>query len=76
MLQAWRSRVQVPDVVDFLIHLNFQLHYGPGIDSASIKNEYQESSLGKKRPASRADNLAAICEPNVWKCGSLNLSQP
>jgi hypothetical protein len=19
-----------------------------------------------------ADNLAAICEPNVWKCGSLN----
>jgi hypothetical protein len=31
---------------------------------------------GKKRPAHRADNLAAIYEPNVWKCGSLNLSQP
>jgi hypothetical protein len=31
---------------------------------------------GKKRPERRADNLAAICEPNVWKCGSLNLSQP
>jgi hypothetical protein len=31
---------------------------------------------GKKRPARRADNLAAISEPNVWKCGSLNLSQP
>jgi hypothetical protein len=30
---------------------------------------------GKKRPVRRADNLAAICEPNVWKCGSLNLSQ-
>jgi hypothetical protein len=28
---------------------------------------------GKKRPARRADNLAAIYEPNVWKCGSLNL---
>jgi hypothetical protein len=27
---------------------------------------------GKNRPARRADNLAAICEPNVWKCGSLN----
>jgi hypothetical protein len=31
---------------------------------------------GKKRPARTADNLAAICEPSVWKCGSLNLSQP
>jgi hypothetical protein len=31
---------------------------------------------GKQRPACRDDNLAAICEPNVWKCGSLNLSQP
>jgi hypothetical protein len=30
---------------------------------------------GKKRPASSADNLAAIYEPNVWKCGNLNLSQ-
>jgi hypothetical protein len=31
---------------------------------------------GKKWPAHRADNLAAICEPNVSICGSLNLSQP
>jgi hypothetical protein len=31
---------------------------------------------GKKRPAHSADNLAAICEPNVWKCGSLDLLQP
>jgi hypothetical protein len=31
---------------------------------------------GKKRPARRADNLAAIYEPNVWECESLNLSQP
>jgi hypothetical protein len=31
---------------------------------------------GKKRPARRADNLATIYEPNVWKCGSFNLSQP
>jgi hypothetical protein len=29
---------------------------------------------GKKRPACRADNLATIYEPNVRKCGSLNLS--
>jgi hypothetical protein len=31
---------------------------------------------GKKRPARTADNLAAIYEPNVRKCGSLKLSQP
>jgi hypothetical protein len=31
---------------------------------------------GKERPARRADNLAAIYAPNVWKCGSLNLPQP
>jgi hypothetical protein len=30
---------------------------------------------GRKRPARRADNLAAIYDPNVWKCGSLNLPQ-
>jgi hypothetical protein len=30
-------------------------------------------SGGKKRPAYRTDKLAAIYEPNVWKCGSLNL---
>jgi hypothetical protein len=30
---------------------------------------------GKKRPARRADNFAAIYEPNVWKRGGLNLSQ-
>jgi hypothetical protein len=28
---------------------------------------------GKKQPAHRADNLAAIYELNVWKCESLNL---
>jgi hypothetical protein len=31
---------------------------------------------GKKRPAHRADNFATFYEPNVWKCGNLNLSQP
>jgi hypothetical protein len=31
---------------------------------------------GKKRPARKADNLAAICEPNIKKDGSLNLLQP
>jgi hypothetical protein len=33
--------------------------------SASNRNEYQESSWGKGRPARGADNLTAICEPIV-----------
>jgi hypothetical protein len=30
--------------LDFPINLIFQQHYGPGVDSASNRNEYQESS--------------------------------
>jgi hypothetical protein len=43
------------------IVLPFQAHYGSGFESASNRNEYQESSLGKRRPARKADNLTAIC---------------
>jgi hypothetical protein len=40
---------------------------GPGIDSASNRNEYQESSWVVKggRLVRKADNLTAICEPIV-----------
>jgi hypothetical protein len=31
---------------------------------------------GKGQPAHTADNLTAICEPTVYKCGSHNVSQP
>jgi hypothetical protein len=34
----------VPDTLDFSIYLTPQPHYGPGLDSASDRNEYQESS--------------------------------
>jgi hypothetical protein len=39
---------------------------GLGVDSASDRNEYQESPWGgggKGRLAREADNLTAICEP-------------
>jgi hypothetical protein len=37
-----------------------------GVNSASNRNEYQESSLGRKgRAARKADNLTAISEPIV-----------
>jgi hypothetical protein len=31
---------------------------------------------GKVRPERKADNLTTICEPIVYKCGSLDVSQP
>jgi hypothetical protein len=58
MLQAGRSRVRFPmRSLDFTFDLIFQPHYGPGVDSASNRNEYQEP------PARKADNLTASCEP-------------
>ena len=38
-----------PDVSRFFIDIkSFQLHYGPGVHSASNRNEYQEYFLGVK----------------------------
>jgi hypothetical protein len=77
MLQAGRSPVRVPDEVDF-----FNLPNPSGRTMALVSTQpltdmsTRNIPGGKKRPAHRADNFAAICEPNVWKCGSLNLSQP
>jgi len=42
-LQAGRSRVRFP-----MVSLFFRPHYGPGVDSASNKNEYQEYFLEVK----------------------------
>jgi len=40
----------IPDFVigNFSLKLSFRPHYGPGIDSASNRNEYQEYFLGAK----------------------------
>jgi hypothetical protein len=56
----------IPNEVDFFkLTQSFQPHYGPGVDSASNRNEYQESLKimkpgGKVHPARRADDPAAI----------------
>jgi hypothetical protein len=77
MLQAGRSPVRVPDEVDFYNLLNpSSLTMALGSTEPLTEMSTRNLPGGKKRPALRADNLAAICEPNVWKCGSLNLSQP
>jgi hypothetical protein len=59
-----------PDEVDFSIWPNPSGRNGPGVDSASNRNEYQESLKikkpgGKVRPARRADNLDATYYPFV-----------
>jgi hypothetical protein len=70
MLLAGRSRVRfLMTLLVFLIDLILpQLHYGPRVDSACNKNEYQESSWGVKvQPARKADKFTATCKPNVYK---------
>jgi hypothetical protein len=77
MLQTGMSRVRVPMGWIFQFTYSFQPHYGPGVDLASSRSEYQESSWGKGRPVRKADNLNTICEPIFYrKCGSLDVSQP
>jgi hypothetical protein len=68
LLHIGSSRVRFPmRSLDFSIDLSFQPHYGPGVDSAFDRNEYQEYSRGGKgRPARKAD-FNAICEPIVLK---------
>jgi hypothetical protein len=46
-----------------ILDLIFPAHYGPGIDSASNRNEYQEFSEGfKGKPERKADSPFAIYE--------------
>ena len=50
MLQIGKSLVRSKMVsVEFFIDIkSFRSHYGPGVDSASNRNEYQEYFLGVK----------------------------
>jgi hypothetical protein len=66
MLQAGRSPVRVPDEVDFF-NLPNPSSNTMALGSTQPLTEMRARNLpgGKKRPARRVDNLAAICEPNV-----------
>jgi hypothetical protein len=66
MLQAGRSSVRVPDKVDFFNLPNpSSLTMALGSTLPLTNMSTRNLPGGKKRPAHRADNLAAICEPNV-----------
>jgi hypothetical protein len=56
MLQTGRSPVQVLDKVDFFI---------PSNRTMALRSTQPLTEMSKKRPARRADNLTAICEPIV-----------
>jgi hypothetical protein len=66
MLQAGRPPVRVPDEVDFFNLPNPSSHTTAlGSTQPQTKMSTRNLPGGKKWPACRADNLAAICEPNV-----------
>jgi hypothetical protein len=66
VLQAGRSPVRVPDEVDFF-NLPNPSSRTMALGSTQPLTETSTRNFpgGKKQPAHRADNLAAICEPNV-----------
>jgi hypothetical protein len=66
MLHTGRSPVRVPDEVDFFNLLNPSSRT-IALGSTQPLTEMSTGNLpgGKGRPARKADNLAAICEPTV-----------
>ena len=58
----------IPDGV--IVTQSCRSHYGPGVDSASNRHQYQVSFLGVKAAgACKADNLATIlcCYHEIWE---------
>jgi hypothetical protein len=68
MLQAGRSSVRVPDEVDFFSWPNPSSHTMVlGSTQPITEISTRNFDGGKKWLARRTDNLAATCEPIVWK---------
>jgi hypothetical protein len=57
----------------FQFFLPFEPHYGPGVDSASNRNEYQQVFLGSRTRSARKSDLIAVCKPavNIWHLTTL-----
>jgi len=67
-------RFQLVSLEFFIDIKSFQSHYGPGFDSVSNRNEYQEHFLGVKA-AAPADNLPPSCAV-ATKSGNINFLEP
>jgi hypothetical protein len=67
MVQAGRWLIQVPDEVIFFFNLpnSSSRTMALGSNQPLTKMSTRNIPGGKKWPARRADNLAAICVPNV-----------
>jgi hypothetical protein len=78
MLQAGSFPDEVIDFFFFYYYLILPPALCPTVGSASIRNDYQEFSWGDtERPARKADNLTAICEPIVLEnVGTLTSHKP
>ena len=55
---------------------SFRPYHGPGVDSTSSENAYQEYFWGERRPGPKVDNLTTFMCRMWWKSGSLNLLEP
>ena len=61
---------------NFSLTQSFRLHCGPGVDSASNRNEYQEYFLGGKGGQCVGLTTLRLHVPIVLKSGSLSLVEP
>jgi len=55
--------------LEFFSDIILQSHYGPGVDSAFNRNEYQVYFLGIKAAGAKADSLNTIvcCCHEIWE---------
>jgi len=76
VLQIGRSLVRSQLVsVDFSLTKSFRSHYGPGVDSASNRNEYREYFLGGEGCRCVRLTILPSCAV-VTKSGNLNFLEP
>ena len=61
---------------NFSLTLSFRPHFGPGVDTASNRSEYQECFLGVKAAGAWGWQPYHLQVPIVLKSGSLNLLEP
>ena len=77
MLQIGRSLVRFQMVsLEFFIHIILRSYYGPGVDSASNKNEYQEDFLGVKAAGAYGLQPYQLPVPLSWNLGTLTSWNP